>query len=550
MRVKTVAVLDDDVFVDDGRMALLEEKVEGLRRAVAERDARLAERDTRLAARDAQVEELVAALDTVVAERDEARADLIRVLRRAFARSSEKLDPAQLALSFEDLADGVIAAQPAREQEPATTAPDDEEPPPARRRKKPGGVRVLSPDLPRERREVLPPEEERRCSCCGSEKTRIGEDIAEELDYVPAHLRVIEHVRVKMACRNCEAGVVIGDGPLRPIPRSKASAGLLAHVVVSKYADHLPLYRQEKMLARSGMSLVRQTLCDWVAGVAELLDPLVAVLEKQIVLSGYVRADETPIRILRTGKKKKSHQGYLWAYRGGGAVAYRATMSRARDGPSGFLKDLRGILQVDGYAGYDEISAREAITRAGCLAHARRGFHEALAHDPAAASLVLGLIQRLYAIEAEAREAELDARGVLALRQQKSVPAMAQLHDLLLELQQRALPSSLLGKAVSYAQGQWEYLCVFLEHGHVGVDNNPVENAVRGIAVGRKNWLFAGSFAGAERAATMYTMIESAKMAGVNPLAYLTDVIARLPGTPVSRVAELTPTAWAAARAG
>ena len=293
-------------LVDEGRLTLLEKEVESLRRAVVDRDVTLL-------ARDAQIEELATALDTVVAERDVARADLIRVLRRAFARSSEKLDPAQLRLSFEDLADAVIAAQPARALEPQSTAPDDEEPPPARRRKKPGGVRVLSPDLPRERREVLPPEEERRCDCCGEEKTRIGEDIAEELDYVPAHLRVIEHVRVKMACRKCEAGVVIGDGPLRPIPRSKASAGLLAHVVVSKYADHLPLYRQEKMLARSGMSLVRQTLCDWVAGVARQLAPLVLVLENEIALSGYVRADETPIRILRTGKKKKSHQGYLWA---------------------------------------------------------------------------------------------------------------------------------------------------------------------------------------------------------------------------------------------
>jgi transposase len=259
-------------------------------------------------------------------------------LRRAFSRSSEKLDPAQLELSFEDLADAVIAAQPAQEQEQATTAPDDEEPPPARRRKKPGGVRVLSPDLPRERREVLPPEEERRCECCGEEKTRIGEEIAEELDYVPAHLRVIEHVRIKMACRSCEAGVVIGDGPLRPIPRCKASAALLAHVVVSKFADHLPLYRQEAMLARAGISLARQTLCDWVAGVAELLDPLVEVIAKEIVLSGYVRADETPIRILRTGKKGKSHQGYLWAYLGGGAVAVQATVTRARAGPSAFLE--------------------------------------------------------------------------------------------------------------------------------------------------------------------------------------------------------------------
>ena len=224
-------------------------------------------------------------------------------------------------------------------------------------------------------------------------------------------------------------------------------------------------------------------------------------------------------------------------------------MSRARDGPSGFLTDLRGVLQVDGYVGYDEICRREAITRAGCMAHARRGFHEALAHDPSGASLVLGLIQRLYAVEAEAREAGLDAAATLALRQQKSAPVMAHLHDLLLDLQERALPSSLLGTAVSYTQGQWQYLSVFLKHGHVGIDNNPVENAVRGIAVGRKNWMFAGSFAGAERAATMYTMIESAKMAGVNPLAYLADVLARLPGTPVSRVAELTPSAWAAARA-
>ena len=381
------------------------------------------------------------------------------------------------------------------------------------------------------------------------DKVRIGEEISEELDYVPAHLRVIEHVRIKMACRGCESGVVVGDAPLRPIPRCKASPALLAHVVIGKYADHLPLHRQEKMLARGGITLVRQTLGDWIAGVAELVAPLVAVIERDVLTSRYVRADETPIRILRTGKKSKSHQGYLWAYLGGGAVVYRATLSRARDGPRAVLGDFRGVLQVDGYAGYDGIGAEGAIVRAGCMAHTRRGFHEAFGHDPAGASLALGLIQRLYAIEAEAREGGLDATATLALRQQKSVPVMAQLHGLLLELAERALPSSLLGKAVSYAKGQWERLTVFLEHGHVGIDQNPVENAIRGIAVGRKNWLFAGSPAGAERAAAMYTLVESAKMAGVDPLAYLTDVFARLPATPLSRVAELTPRAWAAARA-
>jgi transposase len=342
--------------------------------------------------------------------------------------------------------------------------------------------------------------------------------------------------------------------PLRPIPGSKASAALLAHIVTSKYADHLPLYRQEKMLARSGITLVRQTLCDWIAGVAELVEPLVSVIEAHVLGSGYVRADETPIRMLGTGKKGKSHQGYVWAYLGGGAVFYRATRSRAREGPAregpgGVLEDFRGVLQSDGYVGYDKIGAEGAIVYAGCMAHARRKFHEALGNDPAAAAMVLGLMQRLYVIEAEARKAGLSPEATRALRQQESALVMGQLHTLLGKIKDRALPSSQIGEAVSYALSQWERLRVFLEHGHVGIDNNPVENVVRGIAVGRKNWLFAGSPAGAERGATMYTLIESAKIAGIDPLAYLTDVIARLPGTPISRVAELTPQAWAAARA-
>ena len=530
------------VSTSDNRMAMLEREVVALR---SERDEIAADRDAVIVDRDA----VIADRNAIAADRELLRVQLIEALRRAFGRTSEKLDPSQLQLGFAEMADAVCAALPEHEVAPETTARDDEEPPPRRGRRKPGGVRILGPELPRERREVLPPEDERSCRACGEEKSRIGEEISEELDYVPAHFRVIEHVRIKLACRSCECGVVIGDAPLRPIPRSKASAGLLAHVVISKYADHLPLYRQEKMLARAGMHLVRQTLCDWVAGVAELVAPLVSVLEHEVVSSGYVGADETPIRILRTGKKKASHQGYLWVYRGGGAVVYRATMSRSRDGPNAFLRDFRGILQVDGYVGYDELCAQERVTRAGCMAHVRRGFHDAFRYDMAGASMALGIIQRLYRIEERAREGGLDAAGIRALRQRESRPLLDALWKLLPQLRERGLPSSPLGKAVGYAEGQWPMLEVYLEHGHVAIDNNAVERAVRGIAVGRKNWLFAGSFAGAERAAAMYSLVESAKMAGVEPYAYLADVLARLPGTPMSRVAELTPRAWAAARA-
>jgi transposase len=525
--VKTVAVLDDEesVSTSDDRVAILERDLETTRAELTKERARS----------------------------EHYRRQLAEALRRIFGRRSEKLDPAQLALSFGNLADAVHAAGEALRdsEEPAPTAPDDEEPPPpARRRarKRRPGVRWIDPRLPRLRRETLPPEEERCCKDCGAAKQRIGEEVSEELDFVPAHLVVIEHVRIKMACRACEANITVAPAPVRPIPRSKAGAGLLSHVLVAKYADHLPLYRQERMLARAGIEIARSTLCDWVGGVAELVRPLVSVIRADVLASGYVRADETPIRVNRGKKKGRTDQCYLWSYLGGGQVVFDFTTTRARDGPNRFLEDFQGYLQCDGYTGYDEVAAREGVVRLGCMAHVRRPFYEAFEADPAGASVALGLIQRLYAVEREARDDNLEPHEVVVLRQERSVPIFEQLDALMPELGRRSLPQSALGKAVSYYRSQRSTLDVYLRDGHLGIDNNPVENAIRAVALGRKNWLFAGSPAGGHRAAAMYTLIRSAQLVGLDPLAYLSDVIGRLATTPMSRVPELTPLRWKAAQ--
>lgn len=458
--------------------------------------------------------------------------------KQVFGPKKEKVDPHQLNLDF----------LPEVETPPpfVDEAPDDETPPAKKKKSRRNGRAPLPEDLPRQRVEHHPEPEELICSCCHAEKTRIGEEVTEELDYVPASMFVTEHVRVKYACRKCEEGVVLGDLPPQPIVRGLPGPGLLAHIITSKYGDHLPLARQEGILARHGVSIARSTMCDWIRDMAGLLSPIVAEMRRRILSTGYVLTDDTPIRV-RTGLKQ-TKRGAIWCYlspRQAGEVVYDFTLTRARDGPERFLEGFSGYLQADAYSGYDRIVSSSEVTEVGCWAHARRKFYESLDTAPDEASTVMAGIQRLYAVEADARERELDADGIVRLRRRRSVPILKAIREYIEAVGEMALPKSPIGKAITYALNQWEALCCYVEDGRLSADNNAAERALRKVAVGRKNWLWAGSPAGGERAATLYSLVESCRMQGIDPFTYLRSVINLISTHPSSRIAELTPRGWA-----
>ena len=500
-------------------------------RAIETLQDEIAARDTQVATLEHTLEESRRELKEAHYDNDLLKLKIEDLLRRLYGASSEKLAKGQLDLLGDAL-------------EPEDV-PDDEathETPPEKRRKARGGRKPLPKDLPRERVVHEVPEEERACACCGETMQPFAEDVTEELEYVPAKLFVKEHVRPKYSCKTCQEGVVQAALPPRPIEKGRPGPGLLAHVLVSKYVDHLPLYRQSRIFDRFGVDLARSTLCDWVAVCVEEFEPIVAELRRAVLGSKVVQADETPITVLQHHDKKKRSQGWLWVYRGkDGETVFDFRPTRARDGPREFLADYEGYLQRDGYQGYGGLSPE--IVQVGCWAHARRKFHEAKESSPDEANIALQLIGKLYAIEREARDLAPEDRA--ARRRAEAAPVLDAFAARLDAWQQDALPKSPLGVAVGYGRAQWETLVRYVDDGDLEIDNNTVERAIRGVAVGRKNWLFAGSYEGAKRAAVLYSLVESCKAQGVEPFAYFADVLAR---TATASAKELTPRAWKHAR--
>lgn len=513
----------------------LREEVEVLRAALVQRDGVIAERDDAIAARDEQILALAKALHLTQEEVEYLR-------RRLFGRRSEKMPPGPTL--FEDVAEQVPPPDP---------APDDEESLLSERerkqaRRKPSGRKPLPASLPRVRIEHHLCEEDLLCPDCRQERQRIGETTSEVLEYVPAQWIVHVHARGRYACpRHPDNGVAEPPASQRPIPGSYAGAGLLAHLLVSKFDDHLPLYRQAEIFRRTGVELARSTLCDWVGGATALLEPVAEAIRRSVLSQGYLQADETPLTV-QDGPEGRPKEAYLWTYRGGGTkeVFFDFRMGRGREGPCEVLRDFRGTLQVDAYVGYDPVIRDNRLTVMGCMAHARRKFHEALDSAPSEASLVLVLIRRLYRVEEKARDLSLEERA--RLRAEESARHMASLRTTIESIARNTTPASRLGKACSYALGQWSRLEVFLTDPRVEIDNNGIERHIRSVAVGRANWMFAGNAEGGRRAAVAYTLIESCKAAGVEPFAYLRDLLRRLPGLPAERAGEFTPRAWAASR--
>jgi transposase len=459
---------------------------------------------------------------------------IARLKRMQFGRSSEKLNAQieQLELIVEDL-----------EEEQARTAPE-----PVAQAKAPKQPvrRPLPEHLPRE---TVRHEPEPGCPDCGNALKQIGEDVAEMLEYVPASFKVIRHVRPRMACGCCER-IVQAPAPSRPIARGLAGPGLLAHVLVSKYADHLPLYRQAGIYARQGIDLDRSTLADWVGSAAKLLAPLEHALGRHVMAAEKLHADDTPVDVLQPGRGT-TKTGRLWTYvrddRPSGsadppAMWLRYTPDRKGEHPVEHLRDFRGILQADGYAGFNRLyeGQDKRIVEAACWAHVRRKFYDIEKADrsPIAAETVRR-IGELYEIEAEIRGRPPDERK--AERKARAGPLLGALKTWLESTLAKLSSKGSLAVAIRYALTRWVALTRYVGDGRIEIDNNAAERSIRDVALGRKNYLFAGSDAGGERAAAIYSLLGTAKLNGLDPEAYLRTVLERIADHPINRVDELLP---------
>ena len=460
---------------------------------------------------------------------------LAKLRRLQFGHKSEKLDReiAQLELRLDEL-EAVRAETASPSQAPAVPGNTAK---PARR--------PLPEHLPREVRKYPP--KQAACPDCGGELKPLGEDVSEMLEYVPARFKVIRQVRPKLACACCER-IVQAEAPSRPIERGVAGPGLLAHVLVSKYCDHLPLYRQSEIYAREGVELERSTLADWVGGTSALLAPLVEALRRHVMSATKLHADDTPVPVLAPGNGK-TKTGRLWTYvrddRPAGdatptAVWFAYTPDRKGEHPQAHLSKFTGTLQADGYAGFEQIYEAGRIREAACWAHVRRKFYDLVAaHKSPVATEALERIGALYAIEKEIRGRSPEERR--AVRNERARPLLESLKQWLEATLGKLSRKSDTALAVRYALGRWEALLRYVDDGGIEIDNNAAERALRTVALGRKNYLFAGSDAGGERAAAIYSLIGTAKLNDIDPEAYLRDVLIRIADHPVNRIDELLP---------
>ena len=508
---------------------------DALRRLVQEQHAELVAAKAALQLRTLEIEKL--------------KVQLARLKREKFGRSSERLEQAiaQLELQIEEIEVG--DAVPPREAPAPKTSSDA---PAATTAKRPPQRQPLPGHLPRE---TVVHEPACACPSCGGALRRIGDDVSEVLEYVPGHFKVVQHVRPKLSCRLCES-IVQAPLPSLPIERGRPGPGLLAHVLVGKYADHLPLYRQSEIYAREGVALDRSTLAEWVGKAVWLLAPLVEALGRDVMGSAKLHADDTPVPVLDPGRGK-TKTGRLWVYvrddrpcQGPAppAAFYRYSPDRKGERPRAHLKDFTGVLQADGYAGFAELYALKPdgsrrIVEAACWAHVRRKFFDIHAASGAPlAHEALERIRRLYAIEEEARGRPPGQR--VDIRRKHAQPELEAMKAWLQAVLRKVSGKSEMANAIRYALARWEALVRYVDDGRLEIDNNAAERALRAVALGRKNYLFAGADAGGERAAALYSLIETAKLNDLDPEAYLRDVLARIADHPIKRIDELLPWNW------
>lgn len=406
------------------------------------------------------------------------------------------------------------------------------------------GRKPIPEDLPRI--EVIHdiPEEEKICQC-GSALSRIGQEVSEKLDIIPAKIRVLRQIRYKYACKSCEGvesdkkTVLIADAPAEIIPKGMASSGMIAHIVVSKFVDGLPFYRQVKQLSRIGVDIPRATMAGWTIYTANRCDPLFTLLH-QVLLSGpLINIDETTVQVLDEPGRANTSKSYMWVIRGGPIdypiILYHYHPSRSAEVPINFLKGYKGYIQADGFSGYDSVGQQPGVTLVGCWAHARRKFVEVLKactnkdKKESKAAIALHYIGKLYAIEKTAKQEGLSFEEIYRLRQEKSKPLLEEFKVWLNQVYDQTPPKGLLGKAIGYTLNQWHKLIRYIEDGRLRPDNNLAENAIRPFVVGRKNWLFSGNPRGAKASAVLYSMIETAKANNIEPYQYLRFIFDRIP---------------------
>ena len=464
-----------------------------------------------------------------------------------YGPGSEKLSNLQLELL--DLEPGVsnveVAAESGRETLPSSS--EDEK----KKRRQHPGRQTLPADLPRVEKIVACMPEQCKCGNCGADTKVIGYEVSEVLDVKPAEYFVQVTKREKRACKKCEEqGVATAPVAARIIDKSLVSDRIIVDTIVGKYGDHNPLYRQSVILLRdAGIDIGRATMCGWIMTVGEMLAPVVGAMQSQLLAASYIQADETPVDVQAHDRRGKNHQSYLWQYGSpGGSVVFDFRMGRDREGPAHFLVNFEGILQTDGYAAYDRGVGGPKMVHAACWSHARRYFVDAikLNTQDAGSARIVELMDKLFAIDAQARDEKMDHAARHALRQQEAPPLLDKIHDQIFAMSKIVLPKSAAGKACSYALRLWKRLNIFLEHPELELSNNLAENSMRPIATGRKNWIHIGSKQAGPRVAAILSVVESCRRLKVPVCDYLADIVPGLANTSIQSVAELTPAAWIA----
>jgi transposase len=462
-----------------------------------------------------------------------------------YGPSSEKLNNTQLELLEQEPGVSNLEVIAESEREPLPAAAPLQ---PRRTRRHPGR-QALPASLARVERVIPGSPEQSHCAHCGEPTEVIGYEQSEQLDVEPAKYFVLVVKREKRGCCGCHRGVVTAPAPARIIEKSLVSDRVVIDTVIAKYCDHLPLYRQSVMLEReTGLEISRATLDGWVMTVGQLLIPLTGVMRNELLGEGYIQADETPVDVQMHDRSGSNHQAYLWQYgRPGGSVVFEFQMGRGRAGPKQFLEGFAGVLQTDGYVAYEKVGGPKMV-HVACWAHARRGLLEAheLAPGETVAKAIVERIDELFAIDRAAREKAYDLAARHELRTQHAPQLLRIIKEQLDVALQHALPASKLGKAVAYVLGQWPRLEIFLQHPEVELSNNLAENSMRGVAIGRKNWIHIGSPTAGPRIAAILSVTESCRRLGVPIREYLAAILPGLADVRIQKLANLTPAAWAA----
>ena len=512
----------------------------------------------------ALIAQLLESMTSLRRQNDQLTHRLQQLLRAHFGQKAEKIDPAQMLLFAQQILAEAQTPESPKEEAPVPTP------------RKGHGRKKLPCNLPRRTVVLDVPVEERKCKCCGQEMTKIGQESSEQIDWVPASACVVETILAKYACKHCPDGTVVtADKPRSPIEKGLPAAGMLAHVITSKYCDHIPLNRQSGMFRRQGLELPPSTLGGWMPRAAQLAQPLVDVMIQEVLASGALHTDDTPMPVLDKDRDR-ARQGRLWIYRGDDLhpyIVYDYTPTHKRDGPVEFLGDYEGYLCADAYGGYDGIylGSEGKVIEVLCWAHARRRFFDAQDTDLPRATVALAYIRRLYQVERQAKELFAKQAGGpearplsairLELRQEHSLPVLKEFEAWMRQQTSGAaadgsplpagpvLPKSPLGMAISYCLNNWPALLRYTDDGNLDVDNNLAEQGLRGPVTGRRNYTFFGSDNGGRTAAVLYSLVASAKRHGLDPFAYLRDVLGRISDHPSHKLHELLPDHWKLAHA-